>query len=84
LDAFRAGGASDADLSRWFVPSTGGSLRLDLWRANRDQLIAAGVSPDRIYTSRLCTHTHADVFDSYRAAGPQAGRMAALIRVPHV
>jgi hypothetical protein len=55
---------------------------LDLWAVNRDQLIEAGVPPARIHLSRLCTQTHATIFDSYRAQGPNAGRMAALIKCP--
>jgi YfiH family protein len=80
-DAFRANGASEDRLARWFsLP--GGSWRLDLWLANVDQLTAAGIPERQIYVARLCTQSHSDLFDSYRAQGPDAGRMAALIRVP--
>jgi polyphenol oxidase len=82
IDAFRSVGAAESDLARWFSRTATGSLRLDLWAANRDQLIQSGVRPDRIYLSRLCTQTHADVFDSYRVAGTRAGRSIAAIRVP--
>jgi YfiH family protein len=82
LAAFRAAGADDRQLGRWFTRTAGGSLRLDLWAANRDQIEAAGVRDDRIFLSRLCTQTHVAVFDSFRADGDQAGRMAAMIRVP--
>jgi YfiH family protein len=82
LDAFRQSGATDAQLSRWFTRTERGSLRLDLWAVNRDQLIDAGIPPAQIHLSNLCTLTHASIFDSYRAQGPNAGRMAALIRVP--
>ena len=81
-DAFRQAGATDVQLARWFSRTDGGSLRLDLWAANRDQLLEAGIPAGRIHLSSLCTQTHATVFDSYRVEGPNAGRMAALIRVP--
>jgi YfiH family protein len=81
VDAFRTAGASDDQLSRWFMPRSG-RLRLDLWTANREQLTDAGVQPDHIYLSALCTRTHSDLFDSYRADGVNAGRMVAAIRVP--
>jgi YfiH family protein len=81
MDAFRAAGATDPQLARWFSRN-GHSLRLDLWQVNYDQLVAAGVSPENIYLSRLCTQTHADTFDSYRAEGSRAGRMVAAIQVP--
>lgn len=82
LDTFRLAGTSEDDLARWFAHTEAGSLRLDLWSANRDQLIAAGVRDDHIYISRLCTQTHSEVFESYRVEGVKAGRMAALIAVP--
>jgi polyphenol oxidase len=81
-DAFRQSGATEDQLSRWFTHPWAGSLRLDLWAVNTDQLIAAGLQHTRIFRSCLCTRTHATVFDSYRAEGSNAGRMAALIRVP--
>ncbi len=80
--AFRQAGADEAQIARWFTRTDAGSLRLDLWSVNRDQMLAAGVAADRLHLSRLCTQTHLEVFDSYRADGPSAGRMAAVIRVP--
>lgn len=82
LDAFRAARVDDDDLRRWFVHADGGSLRLDLWAANRDQLLQAGISEERLFVCGLCTQTHRHVFESYRADGAGAGRMAALIAVP--
>jgi copper oxidase (laccase) domain-containing protein len=82
--SFRSQGATDDQLARWFTRTTTGSLRLDLWQANYDLLVAAGVTPQRIHMSRLCTQTHAEVFDSYRAQGARAGRMIAAIKVPRV
>lgn len=82
LEAFRAAGADDDELRRWFTHADGGALRLDLWAANRDQLLNAGVKEERLFICGLCTQTHRDVFESYRADGAGAGRMAALIAVP--
>jgi polyphenol oxidase len=79
LDAFRS--ADWERLERWF-PTQAGRLRLDLWSANRDQLLAAGLAEDHIHLPGLCTKTHRHVFESYRVDGEQAGRMAALIRMP--
>lgn len=81
VDAFRQAGHAASDLARWFSRRDG-RLYLDLWAANRDQLIDAGVRPDRIFSCGLSTLAHADVFDSFRAAGQGAGRMAAVIVVP--
>jgi YfiH family protein len=56
------------------------TLFLDLWRANRDQLAAAGIPNDRIFVAGLCTASHDQTFCSYRREGARAGRLAAVIR----
>ena len=80
VEAFRHAGHDGAGLDRWFSVGPGGRFHLHLARANRDQLEAAGLLPEHIHVSRLCTRSYPEVFHSYRAAGPNAGRMAALIR----
>jgi hypothetical protein len=82
LDAFRSGAATSDEISRWFAGGESGPLRLDLWAANRDQLVRAGLREDRVHLCRLCTQTHHDIFESYRVDGERAGRMAALIATP--
>jgi YfiH family protein len=81
VDAFLGAGHPRADVERWFSRAMP-KPHLDLWSSNRDQLIAAGLRPERIFTCGLSTRRHSDVFDSYRADGDRAGRMAALITVP--
>ena len=49
-------------------------------RRTRDQLVAAGVRPDDIHQSGLCTASHPQWFASYRRDGPGTGRIAAVIR----
>lgn len=80
VDAFRQAGHGDAFIAAWFDRRPGRRPHFDLWRANHDQLVSAGVRPEAIHHSRLCTRTHPDLFHSYRAHGGQAGRMAAIIR----
>jgi YfiH family protein len=56
--------------------------KLDLWEANRQALIEAGVPDDQIEVAGICTQCQADRFFSHRANGGQpAGRFAALIRI---
>ena len=56
--------------------------RLDLWAANEEALVEAGVPADQIEVARICTQCNADQFFSHRANGGQAaGRFAGLIRV---
>jgi purine-nucleoside/S-methyl-5'-thioadenosine phosphorylase / adenosine deaminase len=70
--------SSHPDAPRWF-DRTGG-LRLNLWQATRDQLQRAGVMPESIHVSELCTFDHPHVFHSYRRDGKNAGRLVAAIR----
>jgi YfiH family protein len=80
VEAFRREGHHQAALDAWFERAPGRRPHFDLWRANRDQLVQAGVPAGAIHVSGLCTRTHAGVFHSYRASGQHVGRMAAVIR----
>lgn len=82
LRAFDEAGHSSIDRAEWFSRDAAGRLRLDLWRANADQLVHAGLAPDAVHVAALCTRTHVDVFESFRAEGERAGRMAAIIVAP--
>jgi YfiH family protein len=79
IDAFRAGGFSQS-VNRWFIRDEAGGLNLDVWAANRDQLIASGVPAASIHAANLCTAGRPDLFASYRRDGPETGRIAAVIR----
>lgn len=59
-----------------------GSLYLDLWSANRQQLIAAGVSPRNIEISRTCSICDERLW-SHRGDGESAGRFAVLVGLTH-
>ena len=79
--SFQEAGHHPSILDRWFEPRGNGKFHLDLWRATRDQLEGAGLSPDNIHIAELCTKTHAGVFHSYRVQGAGAGRMAAVVKM---
>jgi polyphenol oxidase len=57
------------------------NVHLDLWKANRSQLLAAGLRPQNIYSSDLCTGCRRDLFFSYRKEGEVSGRMLSVIGV---
>lgn len=58
----------------------GGKYHIDLWRYNRDQLLEAGLAPEHITCTNLCTRCGDErYFHSYRKNGPQTGSHAALI-----
>jgi YfiH family protein len=80
VDAFRAGGAGAEAIDTWFAPGRGDRSFLDLERANRDQLVRAGLNPDSVFASGLCTKTYHDRLHSYRADRDGAGRQLGAIR----
>jgi len=65
----------------WVTPRGAGKWMLDLWRANEDQLAAAGVPPARIDNLRLCTACRPDLLYSYRRGRGQ-GRLVTLAAIP--
>lgn len=52
----------------------------DGWAAAREQIVAAGVPTDQVFSSALCTASHPEVFCSYRRDGSPAGRIVGAIR----
>jgi len=55
------------------------NVLLDLKKANRAQLLAAGLRPQNIFVSDLCTACRPDLLFSYRKQGPQSGRLLSVI-----
>lgn len=54
---------------------------IDLWEANRMQLMEWGIRPEAIETAGICTYTHSDTFFSARKAGIRSGRiLSGIIR----
>jgi hypothetical protein len=65
----------------WILPKGPGKWMLDLWRANLDQLAAAGVGPERVDLLGLCTGCRPDLLFSYRRERG-AGRLVAVAALP--
>jgi YfiH family protein len=55
------------------------NVHLDLRKANRSQLLAAGLRAQNIFVSNLCTGCRPDLFFSYRKEGTQSGRLLTVI-----
>lgn len=56
-----------------------GKYQLDLWQANQIVLAEAGVRPERIYLTDICTHCNPELLFSHRAAGNERGNLAAFL-----
>ena len=57
------------------------NVLLDLKKANRAQLLEAGLSAQNISTSDLCTACRRDLLFSYRKEGVRTGRLMAVIGI---
>ena len=55
------------------------SLRLDLWETNRNQLLMAGVLPEHIELSEICTSCEKTLFFSHRGEHGNAGRFPSIL-----
>lgn len=64
-----------------FKPTRAGHARIDLQTANRDQLSAAGILPERIHVAPFCTMDRNDLFFSYRREKSALGRVGRLMSV---
>lgn len=60
-------------------PGARASLRLDLWQTNRNQLLMAGLLPEHIEITDICTSCERERFYSYRAEHGRTGRFPSLL-----
>lgn len=64
---------------RLFYPKANGKYQLDLWYANEVIFREAGVLPERIHTTDICTHCNPDLLFSHRTQGDERGNLAAFL-----
>ncbi len=62
-----------------FTPGAYGKYQLNLWEANRQVFLEAGIRPDHLAVTNLCTHCNPDLLFSHRAMGNQRGVLSALL-----
>ncbi|MGN1218069.1 MAG: peptidoglycan editing factor PgeF [Phocaeicola sp.] len=66
---------SDAGFDMDAISRRYGKWHIDLWEANRRQLISMGVNPDCIEMSGICTYIENEDFFSARRMGINSGRI---------
>ena len=74
---------SDAgfDMSLIFTPKSNGRYMLDMALANKSVLVSAGIDPNNIDVSDICTCCNSGEMFSHRASGERRGNMAAIIEL---
>lgn len=63
------------------VPGMDQKYHLDLWECNRRILIEAGVVPEHIFTTNLCTCCNKDKLFSHRGSNGLRGNLGAFIKL---
>jgi YfiH family protein len=58
-----------------------GKYLCDLWEANRQVLLKAGLSIENIHVSEVCTCCNDDILFSHRKTGGQRGSLAAFLSI---
>lgn len=61
------------------IQEKAGHVHVNLWEANRSQLLQAGLKPENIEVAAACTACEHQWYFSYRADGGHTGRLAAVI-----
>jgi YfiH family protein len=64
-----------------FTPTRDGHAFVDLLKANREQLVSAGVLEERIHIAPICTMCRNDLFFSYRREKSLNGKVGRLMAV---
>ncbi len=78
IDVFKERFPGSDDL---FTATREGHARVDLFKANRKQLVKLGVPDERIHASPLCTMCRTDLFFSYRREKSLHGKVGRLMAV---
>jgi polyphenol oxidase len=77
---FEVGPEVATQFTTWF-PGVEISTHVDLAEANYRQLLLAGLRPEHIDASRICTMCDSERFHSYRRDRERSGRMVAAIGI---
>lgn len=64
-----------------FTTTRSGHAKIDLLKANTDQLTSVGVLPERIHLAPICTMCRTDLFFSYRKEKSVNGKVGRLMAV---
>lgn len=78
-DAFEEAFPDPTVWKRFLFPVSGEKYHLDLWEANRQIFLGAGLLPEQILLSGICTSCNSSVLFSHRASHGKRGNLAAFM-----
>lgn len=62
-----------------FYLKENGHYQLDLWKANELVFAEAGIKPEHMAITNVCTHCNSDILYSHRRTGDKRGNLAAFL-----
>lgn len=62
-----------------FYRKENGKYQLNLWEANRQVLLEAGVKEEHMAVTNLCTHCNPEILFSHRVSGNRRGNLSAFL-----
>ncbi len=69
----------EAVLPSLFYRKENGKYQLNLWEANRQVLLEAGIRREHMAVTNLCTHCNPEILFSHRATGGRRGNLSAFL-----
>ena len=78
IEAFRKSFRED-QWDQLFYRKENGKYQLNLWKANEIIFREAGVKPEHIAVTNVCTHCNPDILFSHRTTGEKRGNLSALL-----
>ena len=78
IDEFRKN-FEEKDWPELYYKKANGKYQLDLWKANELIFLEAGIRPEHIAITNVCTHCNPDILFSHRTTGDKRGNLSAFL-----
>ena len=78
IDRFKEG-FDEKFWAELFYKKPDGKYQLDLWKANELIFLEAGIAPEHIAVTNVCTHCNSRILYSHRTAGNKRGNLCAFL-----
>ena len=69
----------ESSWEKLFYKKENGKYQLNLWKANEMIFAEAGILPEHIAVTNVCTHCNSDILFSHRRTGNKRGNLAAFL-----